>query len=150
MNHSPLYITRDDHNRLSLLVTATLRSHPSAALEKLRGELARATVIDPAALPADIVAMGSRVRFEDLYSGETEEYLLTYPDQADIGEGRLSILAPVGTALIGYREGDIVDWPTPGGIRRLKIHGVTPPTEAPAPAPSPALALTSPRLGEQG
>ena len=140
MDHSPLYITRDDHTRLSLLVSATLRSRASASLERLRGELARATVIDPAALPRDIVAMGSLVQFEDLHTGEIEEYTLTYPDGADISEGRLSVLAPVGTALIGYREGDIVDWPTPGGIRRLKIHRVTPRSEVPRPS-----ALHAPR-----
>jgi regulator of nucleoside diphosphate kinase len=145
MNPSPLYITRNDHHRLRLLVSAALRTNASASLEKLRGELDRATVIDPAAVPPDRVTMGSRVRFEDLYSNEIEEYTLTYPDQADIGEGRLSILAPVGTALIGYRAGDIVDWPTPGGIRRLKIHGVTPSREVPAPALSPALAFMTPK-----
>lgn len=74
--------------------------------------------------------MGSLVRFEDLYTGEIEEYTLTFPDQADVATGRLSILAPVGTALLGFREGSIVDWPTPGGIRRLKIHHVAQPVLA--------------------
>lgn len=130
MNPTPLYITRDDHNRLHLLINAALRTNRSAALEKLRGELDRAVVIDPAALPADIVTMGSTVKIEDLYTSEIEEYTLTYPDRADIAAGRLSILAPIGTALIGFREGSIVDWPTPGGIRRLKIHRVTQPALA--------------------
>ncbi len=130
MNPTPLYITRDDHNRLHLLINATLRANRSAALEKLRGELDRAVVIDPAALPPDTVTMGSQVKIEDLYTGEIEEYTLVYPDQADIATGRLSILTPVGTALIGYREGRIVDWPTPGGIRRLKIHRVSQPVLA--------------------
>jgi regulator of nucleoside diphosphate kinase len=130
MNPSPLYITRDDHNRLHLLINAALRTKRSAALEKLRGELDRAVIIDPAALPPDTVTMGSFVKIEDLYTGEIEEYTLSYPDKADIGAGRLSILTPVGTALIGYREGSIVDWPTPGGIRRLKIHRVAQPALA--------------------
>ncbi|RXK54991.1 nucleoside diphosphate kinase regulator [Oleiharenicola lentus] len=130
MNPTPLYITRDDHNRLHLLINAALRTSRSAALEKLRGELDRAVVIDPAAVPPDIVTMGSTVKIEDLYTSEIEEYTLTYPDRADIAAGRLSILAPIGTALIGFREGSIVDWPTPGGIRRLKIHRVTQPALA--------------------
>jgi regulator of nucleoside diphosphate kinase len=136
MNPSPLYLTRDDHSRLRLLVGAALRSGPSIALEKLRGELERATVIDPAALPAGVVTMGARVKFEDLYSGEIEEYTLSYPEHSDISAGRLSILTPIGTALIGYRTGDIVEWPTPGGIRRLRIHEVTPGSGAPAALPS--------------
>lgn len=145
MIHSLLYITRDDHHRLRLLVSTALRTNTSAALQKLRDELDRATVIDPAAVPPDLVTMGARVQFEDLYSGETEEHVLSYPDHADIGEGRLSILAPVGTALIGYRQGDMVDWPTPGGIRRLKIHRVTPRSALPSSALSPAVAFTAPR-----
>lgn len=123
---SPLYISRDDHTQLRLFIDAALRSRANPALEKLRTELDRAVIIDPAALPPDIVTMDSRVQFEDLGTGEIEEYTLTFPEQADISEGRLSILAPVGTALLGFRTGAIVDWPTPGGIRRLKIHRVTP------------------------
>ena len=126
MNPSPLYITRNDHHRLTLLLNAALRPGASAALEKLRAELARATLLDPAAVPPDIVTMGARAQIEDLGTNEVEEYVLVYPDRANIAEGRLSILAPVGTALIGARSGAIVDWPTPGGIRRLKIHRVTP------------------------
>ena len=122
----PLYISRNDYTQLRLFLDAALRSRANPALEKLRTELDRATIIDPAALPQDLVTMDSRVRFEDLGTGEIEEYTLTFPQRADIAEGRLLILAPVGTALLGFRTGDIVDWPTPGGIRRLKIHHVTP------------------------
>jgi regulator of nucleoside diphosphate kinase len=138
MTHTPLYITRDDHAVLRLLLNASLRSGTTPALEKLRAELDRATLLDPAAMPPDVVTMGARVQFEDLYSGEIEEYTLTFPDQADIGAGRLSILAPVGIALLGYREGNIVEWPTPGGIRRLQIHRVIPRGDTSA-----ALAATS-------
>jgi regulator of nucleoside diphosphate kinase len=123
---NPLYISRNDYTQLRLFVDAALRSRANPALEKLRAELDRAAIIDPAALPQDIVTMDSRVQFEDLGTGEIEEYTLTFPEKADISEGRLSILAPVGTALLGFRTGDIVDWPTPGGMRRLKIHHVTP------------------------
>ncbi len=123
---SPLYISRNDYTQLRLFVDAALRSGAKPALEKLRAELDRAAIIDPGALPQDIVTMDSRVQFEDLRTGEVEEYTLTFPEKADIAAGRLSILAPVGTALLGFRTGAIVDWPTPGGIRRLKIHRVTP------------------------
>jgi len=68
--------------------------------------------------------MGSTVQFEDLGSGEVEEYTLTFPDQANIEQKRLSILAPIGTALIGFRVGDVVNWTTPGGVRQLKLHRV--------------------------
>jgi regulator of nucleoside diphosphate kinase len=143
MTTSPFYITRDDHAKIRLLLTAALRSGANVALEKLRGELDRATIIDPAAVPADLITLGSRVEFEDLGTNEIEAYILTMPDQANVGEGRLSILAPVGTALIGYRAGDIVDWPTPGGVRRLRICSVTPRSALPAASVSPAIAFTT-------
>ncbi|HWA26093.1 MAG TPA: GreA/GreB family elongation factor [Lacunisphaera sp.] len=126
MNPIPFYITREDHALVRLLLNAAHRSGATPALERLRSELDHATLLDSAAIPPDVVTLGACVQFEDLYSGEIEEYTLTLPDQADIAAGRLSVLAPVGTALLGYREGCIVEWPTPGGIRRLKIHRVTP------------------------
>ncbi len=123
---NPIYISRPDYTQLRLFADASLRSGAKPALEKLRQELDRAVILDPAALPLNLVTLDARVQFEDLGTGEIEEYILTLPDTADIGEGRLSILAPIGTALLGYCAGAIVDWPTPGGIRRLKIHRVTP------------------------
>src|SRR5690606_34966370 len=119
----------------------------NAALQKLREELDRAAVIDPAAFPPDVVTMESTVRYEDPGTGEIEEYTLTFPDRADVEQKRLSTPAPSGTALIGCRVGDIVKWSTPGGIRQLKVRSVTPRSSEPALAaalPS-ALAFTAAR-----
>ncbi|HQY06476.1 MAG TPA: GreA/GreB family elongation factor, partial [Lacunisphaera sp.] len=91
----------------------------------LRGELARAIVLDATAVPATAVGLNSRVELEDLDSGERESYVLTLPSAADPDQARISVLAPVGTALLGYRVGDEIAWPTPGGIRRLKLLQVT-------------------------
>ena len=127
MNHTPIYITRDDNSKLRLLLATALYSKANAALQKLRQELDRAAIIDPAAIPEGVVTMESRVEFEDLENHDIEEYTLTFPDRANVDEKRLSILAPIGTALIGCRKGEIVSWSTPGGIRRLKIRRVTAP-----------------------
>jgi regulator of nucleoside diphosphate kinase len=127
MNPPSLSIVRDDYIRLGLLLSSLGRARAGGVVEKLRGELARATVIDPAAAPADLVTMHARVEFEYLGTGEIEEYALVYPERADAANGRLSILAPVGTALLGLRAGDTIDWPTPGGIRRLRVRRVTQP-----------------------
>lgn len=135
MNHNPIYISRDDHSRLRLFLATALHSNASDALRKLSDELDRAAVVDASALPADVVTMNSTVEFEDLGTGEVEEYTITFPDRADLDLKRISILAPIGTALIGCRAGDIVKWSTPGGIRQLKVRNVTPPapdTTAPA------------------
>jgi regulator of nucleoside diphosphate kinase len=135
MNYTPIYISRDDYSKLRLLIATALHSNASAALAKLRDELDRAAVIDPAAFPADVVTMNSTVAFEDLGTSEIEEYTITFPENADIERSRISILAPIGTALIGCRVGDLVKWSTPGGIRQLKVRRVT------APAPDPAAAI---------
>ena len=137
MNHTPIYISREDYAKLRLLVATALHSNASAALEKLRSELDRAAVIDPAAFPADVVTMESTVKFEDLGTSEIEEYTITFPDRANIERKSISILAPIGTALIGCRVGDLVNWTTPGGIRQLKVRRVT----QPAPAAAPVSAL---------
>lgn len=145
MNHTPIYISREDYSRLRLLVATALHSNASAALQKLREELDRAAVIDPAAFPAGVVTMDSTVEFEDLGTSEIEEYTITFPENANVERKRISILAPIGTALIGCRVGDVVKWSTPGGIRQLKVRRVTTPTASPAPAPAvPALFATAP------
>jgi regulator of nucleoside diphosphate kinase len=146
MNHTPIYITRDDNSKLRLLLATALYSNTNTALRNLRDELDRAVIIDPAAIPAGVVAMESRVAFEDLNSGEIEEYTITFPDRANIDEKRISILAPIGTALIGCREGEIVKWNTPGGIRRLKIRAVTGATPRPKSAASLPVNLAVPAL----
>jgi regulator of nucleoside diphosphate kinase len=126
MNHTPIYIARDDYSKLRLLLTTSLHSGGNSALQKLRDELDRAAIIDPAAIPPDVVTLQATVQYEDLGTGELEEYTITFPDRASIEKKRLSILAPIGTALIGCRVGDIVKWSTPGGVRQLKVRRVTP------------------------
>jgi regulator of nucleoside diphosphate kinase len=136
MNTTPIYITREDNSKLRLLVTTALYSHANAALAQLRKELDRASIIDSTGIPPGVVTMDSCVEFEDLATGEVEEYTITFPDRANVEHKRLSILAPIGTALIGCREGNIVSWSTPGGVRRLKIRRVTPPAVEAAPVAS--------------
>ena len=68
--------------------------------------------------------MNSVVRLRDLDSGETEEYELVYPADADMAHNRISVLAPIGTAILGYRLGDVIEWPVPAGLRRLRVEEV--------------------------
>lgn len=125
MNHTPIYISYDDYSRLRLLLATALYSNASTARRKLSDELDRAAVVDLTALPADVVTLDATVEFEDLGTSEIEEYTITFPDKADVESRHISVLAPIGTALIGCRVGDIVKWTTPGGIRQLKVRRVT-------------------------
>lgn len=143
MNHTPIYISRDDYSKLRLLIMTALYSDASRALGKLRDELDRAAVIDPAAFPADVVTMNSTVEFEDLGTSEIEEYTITFPENAAVDHKRISILAPIGLALIGCRVGDLVKWPTPGGIRQLKVRRVTAPAADSATPASAAVFATA-------
>jgi len=118
-----IFITDFDLNRLeNLLAKIDMgKSRDTGHLEDLEFELGRAEIVDPKKIPADIITMNSRVKLLDLKSGEEKIYTLVFPHDAEPKENRISILAPIGTALLGYRVGDIITWEVPGGTRRLKV-----------------------------
>lgn len=123
MNPSTLHLSTQDYQIVSRLLNATGGKGP--AIDRLRAELARAVVLDAMAMPAHTVGLNSVVRFEDLGDGLVEEYQVTLPAAADADRRRISVFSPVGAALLGYAAGEEIEWPTPGGIRRLRILGVT-------------------------
>jgi regulator of nucleoside diphosphate kinase len=77
------------------------------------------------------VTIGSRAEIEDLTTGEVEEYTLTFPQNASLEKRMLSVLAPIGTAIIGCVQGTEVSWATPGGTRRIKLRRVVQPVNQP-------------------
>jgi len=105
-----LYLTQDDLERLSDLLQAQ-----GGWFAKLEGELARAVVVPRGEIPRDVVTMNSRVVFENETTGDRREVTLVYPREADIDAGKISILVPVGTALLGLRVGQSIDWELPSG-----------------------------------
>jgi regulator of nucleoside diphosphate kinase len=120
-----ILITTEDYDKLQGLIDGrryVASEHPN--LENLQKELERAEVVAPEEMPAGVVTMNSRVQLRDLDSGEVKVYTLVFPSQVR-GENAISILAPIGTAILGYSEGDIIEWPVPKGIRRLQVLGVT-------------------------
>jgi regulator of nucleoside diphosphate kinase len=121
-----IFIADDDRARLDTLLRRAIDhdNQHTAYLTALAGELRRARVVPRSQLPPDVVTMNSTVRLRDLETGEEETYTLVYPADADIEENRLSVLAPVGTALLGYRAGDVVEWPVPAGVSRFRIEKV--------------------------
>jgi regulator of nucleoside diphosphate kinase len=122
-----IYITEVDLDRLRKLIELSRNSQMSwnkPYLQKLADELERAEVVDPRAIPKDTITMMSTARLKDLDSGKEMIYSLVFPQDADASEGRISILAPVGTAMIGYRVGDVIEWEVPSGLRRLKVEDV--------------------------
>jgi regulator of nucleoside diphosphate kinase len=136
MNDRPIYATELDAMRLRALLRrqtdASLRDQDH--LRELRAEIERAIVVKPDAMPSDVITMGSRVWVRDLVTGARSEYTLVFPAEANVAARRLSVLAPLGTALFGYRQGDEVVWEMPGGVRRLRVEMVTPDWESAAAA----------------
>ncbi|MFK3650077.1 nucleoside diphosphate kinase regulator [Lysobacter enzymogenes] len=119
----PLIVSRLDCERLEEL----LESPQAAGLDTrgLRRELERAQLREPAQMPADAITMNSVIRFRDEDSGEEREATLVYPRDADGSAQRISILAPVGTALLGLRVGASIQWPLPGGRHvSLRVLGL--------------------------
>ncbi len=121
-----IYITEPDHQRLSGLIELTRQRNgvDREYLNKLEAELDRAEIVDPKDIPADVITMRSKVRLKDLVSGEANTYSLVFPTEADFSEGKISILAPIGTAILGYKLGDVIEWPVPSGLRSLKVDEV--------------------------
>ena len=113
MSHdSSIIITEQDWGRLR-----SLASHPL-----LKSELENAVVVDSRSIPPDVVTMNSLVRFEDESSGEIRDITIVFPHNAETSEGRISVLAPVGTALLGLSVGQSIVWPFPdGSTRTLRV-----------------------------
>jgi regulator of nucleoside diphosphate kinase len=99
-------------------------------LTQFEAELDRAEVLAEDELPGDVVTMNSRVVVEDIDTGRISEYELVFPWDSDVSRGRISVLAPLGIALLGYRTGDIIDREMPSGKKRFKIVRVTGQPEA--------------------
>ncbi len=128
-NERPIVVTDRD-----LALLRLLRDHAP-----LSSELERADIVRAHDVPSDVVTMNSRVVFEDATTGKTSEVTIVFPQDADLEQRRVSVLAPVGTALLGLAEGDSIVWPFPDGSRCLRVVAVTFQPEAASP-PSPAMA----------
>ena len=126
MSARKIYITDFDMKRLRQILEGTKAwsEKDREYMENLEGELDRAVVVSPKDVPPDVVTMNSELQVKDLATGKKMVFRLVFPRDADFEKGKVSILAPVGTALIGYRVGNTVDWKVPSGIRRLKIESV--------------------------
>jgi regulator of nucleoside diphosphate kinase len=111
---NPIYITKSDLRDLHALIDQHADERDSAAVDRLAAEIDRAHIVEGESLPRDVVTMQSRVAFEDVRTGARREVVLVRPADADAGAGRLSVLAPVGAALLGLRIGDTIEWPLPG------------------------------------
>ncbi|MDP8247344.1 MAG: nucleoside diphosphate kinase regulator [Candidatus Tritonobacter lacicola] len=126
MRERKIYITNFDMKRLKELVeVATEFSRQDEKhLEDLENELQRSYVVDSKDIPKDVITMNSKVRLRDLDNGKEIIFSLVFPAEADIDQNRLSVLAPIGTAILGCKTGDVIQLNVPAGMRKLKIEEI--------------------------
>lgn len=124
--HKPIVLSKKDHG----LITEYLRNgtwlkpsdQPTAS--QLEAELKRAEVVDNSELPSDVVSLNSSVTVKEMRSGSRMTLKIVIPELANVKEKRISILSPIGTALIGFRKADIVQWTVPSGEKTFLIEDV--------------------------
>jgi len=122
-----IHITKPDYERLTKLIENEREREDDANreyLDRLEEELDRAEVVEQKDIRADVITMRSMVRLKDLDTGEEMIYRLVFPTEANYDEGRISVLAPIGMAMLGYGHDDVIEWQVPSGVRKLRVEEV--------------------------
>jgi regulator of nucleoside diphosphate kinase len=119
-----IILSAEDYERLCALAHVARNRMPDLAAD-LAEEIGRAQVLAKGSHPKHIVCMNSEVEFRDETTGKVRKVVLVYPGEADIAQGKVSVLTPVGTALIGLQRGQSITWETPSGeVRQLTVLAV--------------------------
>jgi regulator of nucleoside diphosphate kinase len=119
-----IVLSADDYERLSVLAHAARKHMPDLA-DELADEVGRARVLAKGEQPQRVVCMNSEVEFRDDTTGKIQRVTLVYPEHADISHRKISVLTPVGTALIGLEEDSSITWKTPNGdVRQLTVLSI--------------------------
>ena len=126
MTDRTIYITEFDMQRLKeLLEDAKASSYRGRNdLEQLEMELNRSILVAPQDVPADVITMNSRVCLFDLDNEDELTCTLVFPNEADISQNKISVLAPIGTAMLGYSVGDTFEWEVPAGLARFRVKEI--------------------------
>ena len=125
MSVEQIILSETDYGKICSLLQIARSEHS----EFLEQELDRAAIVPDSELPADVVAMNSSVRYRDLESGDETSVVLVYPHEANVEKGWVSVLAPLGAALIGLRAGQNIRWPLPGGRKKnLQVLSISRPS----------------------
>ncbi|MGV3589642.1 MAG: nucleoside diphosphate kinase regulator [Adhaeribacter sp.] len=120
----PIYLTEKDYHRLHNMVQAQRSTNRPQVVETLGKELERAQVVSCFEIPPNVITMNSKVRLKEMKSATEMEITIVYPKDADLRTQKVSVLAPVGTAIIGCQAGDEIEWPVPDGTRIYKVEEV--------------------------
>jgi len=126
MQTKNIYVTTLDYKRLMEYVNIKngISETDKYNIKKLKMELERAKILKSEIIPDDVITMNSVVILTDLSSGKDTVWRLVYPEYADPYRGRISILAPLGTAMLGYKKGDVFEWDVPKGKAKYKVKEI--------------------------
>lgn len=117
-----IYITKNDHKKLVDLIS---EKWPNDDYDQaLLAELNRAEIVESASIPPDVITMNSLINFTDMQNSESFEYWLVFPEEANVAQNKISVLSPIGCALLGYKIGDIIDLKIPAGQKQLKVEKI--------------------------
>jgi regulator of nucleoside diphosphate kinase len=132
MMPEPIHITQTDAEKIRDLLreaeSSTYRGSPY--ISKLKEELDRAKIVAPQKIAPDVITLRTTAVLLDADTGERMTLTLVFPEDADVNQNRISVLAPIGAAMLGYRVGDTFTWETPGGTRTLRVEKVLSQPEA--------------------
>ena len=124
LKHDPLISSYDKQRIMHLLRNGDRPAQGREEFDDLAWEIQRGTEVRPQEVPPDVVTMNSSVRVSDLGTAKSEVITIVFPSDANYEDGKVSVLAPLGTALLGYRVGDVVYWHVPRGVRQLRIDEI--------------------------
>ncbi|PJZ44558.1 nucleoside diphosphate kinase regulator [Leptospira brenneri] len=120
-----IYMTHFDYNRLkSLVLDYKKRNIINNNIKDLLGEIERAQKVDSHLIPPNYVTMNSVIELKNLEELEFQEFRLVFPEEANTDENKISVLAPIGTAVLGYKTGDVIQWKIPGGENQFQITNI--------------------------
>lgn len=121
---NPIYLTEKDYHRLHQVVLEQRQVNGPQAVEALGKELKRARILASTEIPADVITMNSRVILRNKSKGDKFELSLVYPREANVSEHKISVLAPVGTAILGCKVGEEVSWPVGNNLIHYEVEAI--------------------------
>jgi len=126
MSKKLIYITNNDMKRLRelIMVVKEFGNGDKKYLRELENELDKGEIVNSQDIPHDVITMNSKVRLGDINTQKEMICWLVFPNDSNADQGKISILAPVGTALLGYKVGDIIEWKVPAGLTKLKVEEI--------------------------
>lgn len=126
MSKKLIYITDSDMKRLRELVKVArdFNQEDERYLKDLEAELHKGKVVKSGDIPQDVITMNSKACLKDMDSNEDLVYWLVFPDDADSAQNKISVLTPIGTALLGYKVGDVIERTVPAGLVKLKVQEI--------------------------